>query len=133
MSAGPERGRALAAVCGPRARVWLVVTLSAALLFFDFGARVFVSNDEARFPMMARDILTRGHWLVSSCSRGSECLGPDHFTIADSASGEDLPRWAGAPRPDLPDAAPKIHVPHEGQIGIPNDPTARIPFGDTRS
>jgi 4-amino-4-deoxy-L-arabinose transferase-like glycosyltransferase len=40
------------------------MTCSAALLFFDFGARVFVTNDEARFPMMARDMLTRGHWLL---------------------------------------------------------------------
>ena len=41
-----------------------LVALSAALLFFDFGAHVLATNDEARFPMMARDILARGHWLL---------------------------------------------------------------------
>src|ERR1700730_4797293 len=52
MSAGPDRG-------------WVVVmALSAALLFFDFGAHVLSTNDETRFPLMARDILAEGHWLL---------------------------------------------------------------------
>ena len=33
------------------------------LLFFDFGVRVLASNDETRFPVLARDILASGHWL----------------------------------------------------------------------
>ena len=40
------------------------MALSAALLFFDFGAHVLSTNDETRFPLMARDILARGHWLL---------------------------------------------------------------------
>jgi 4-amino-4-deoxy-L-arabinose transferase-like glycosyltransferase len=40
----------------------LVVTI--ALLFFDLGASVFLNNDEARFPLMARDVLAKGHWLL---------------------------------------------------------------------
>jgi 4-amino-4-deoxy-L-arabinose transferase-like glycosyltransferase len=40
------------------------MVLCAALLFFDFGAHVLSTNDEARFPLMARDILARGHWLL---------------------------------------------------------------------
>ena len=52
MSAGPDRG-------------WVILmALSAALLFFDCGAHVLSTNDEARFPLMARDILARGHWLL---------------------------------------------------------------------
>src|SRR5260370_9189186 len=52
MNAGIDRG-------------WVVVmALSAALLFFDFGAHVLSTNDETRFPLMARDILARGHWLL---------------------------------------------------------------------
>ena len=39
------------------------MALSATLLLFDFGTPVFVTNDETRFPVMARDILARGHWL----------------------------------------------------------------------
>src|ERR1700730_3860434 len=51
MSAGPDRG-------------WVVLmALSAALLFSDFGAHVLSTNDETRFPLMARDILARGDWL----------------------------------------------------------------------
>lgn len=37
--------------------------VAAALLAIGLGARVFTSNDEARFPMLAGDILARGDWL----------------------------------------------------------------------
>ena len=42
----------------------VLLALGAALLFFDAGARVLASNDEARFPMLARDMLRHGSWLV---------------------------------------------------------------------
>lgn len=42
----------------------LVLLGSAALLFFDLGSRIFTTNDEARFPLLARDIITEGHWLL---------------------------------------------------------------------
>jgi 4-amino-4-deoxy-L-arabinose transferase-like glycosyltransferase len=64
MSAGPERWRALTAWGGRQAPFLMLMALSAVLLSFDFGARAFATNDEARFPMMARDILARGHWLL---------------------------------------------------------------------
>jgi 4-amino-4-deoxy-L-arabinose transferase-like glycosyltransferase len=60
MSAGPERGPAP----GQRAWFWGLMILSATLLFFDFGTRVLETNDETRFPLMARDILAHGHWLL---------------------------------------------------------------------
>jgi 4-amino-4-deoxy-L-arabinose transferase-like glycosyltransferase len=41
----------------------VLIAVSAVLLFFDFGARVYTTNDETRFPLMARDILRHGHWL----------------------------------------------------------------------
>ena len=63
MSAGPDPGRALVGPGGRRAGV-VLMALSATLLFFDFGTRVLATNDETRFPMMARDILARGHWLL---------------------------------------------------------------------
>ena len=46
----------------------VVLAVSAALLGFDLGARVLATNDEARFPMMARDILSNGHWLLPEIS-----------------------------------------------------------------
>src|SRR6266852_6410108 len=44
--------------------VVLLLGVSATLLFFDLGSRVLSTNDEARFPMLARDILSEGHWLL---------------------------------------------------------------------
>ncbi len=46
----------------------VVLAVSAALLGFDLGARVLATNDEARFPMMARDIVSNGHWLLPEIS-----------------------------------------------------------------
>jgi len=57
MSAGAD-GRA-----SPR-RLAALLAVSAVLLFFDFGTRVFTTNDETRFPLMARDIVRHGHWLL---------------------------------------------------------------------
>lgn len=56
---------------GPIAR-WAplaaVIALSAAILGFDLGEHVLTTNDEARFPVMAQDILSKGHWLVPETS-----------------------------------------------------------------
>jgi len=41
-----------------------LLAVSVLLLFFDFGVRVLATNDETRFPMLARDILARGDWLL---------------------------------------------------------------------
>lgn len=41
-----------------------LLALAALLLCFDAGTRVLASNDEARFPMLARDMLRHGTWLV---------------------------------------------------------------------
>ena len=46
----------------------VVLAVSAALLGFDLGGRVLATNDEARFPMMARDIVSNGHWLLPEIS-----------------------------------------------------------------
>jgi len=45
-------------------RLLLVLVTSLSLLSFDFGSRMFTTNDEARFPLLARDILTHGHWIL---------------------------------------------------------------------
>src|SRR5262249_62199641 len=41
-----------------------LLAVSAVLVLFDFGARVFTANDETRFALMARDIVRHGHWLL---------------------------------------------------------------------
>jgi len=46
----------------------VAVALSAAILGFDLGERMLTTNDEARFPVMARDILSHGHWLFPETS-----------------------------------------------------------------
>lgn len=38
--------------------------ISGAVLGFDIGARTFATNDETRFPMLARDILAHGEWWL---------------------------------------------------------------------
>ena len=44
----------------------LVLVSSAALLSLDFGAQMLTTNDEARFPLLARDVLEHGHWMMPS-------------------------------------------------------------------
>lgn len=42
---------------------WWIALAAAALIGIEMGARAFATNDEARFPLLAQDILTRGDWL----------------------------------------------------------------------
>ena len=46
----------------------IAIAASATLFGFDLGARMLATNDEARFPVMARDILSNGHWLLPETS-----------------------------------------------------------------
>jgi 4-amino-4-deoxy-L-arabinose transferase-like glycosyltransferase len=45
-----------------RALLW-VVGSAAVMVGVDLGRRILTTNDEARFPLLAQDILTRGDWL----------------------------------------------------------------------
>ncbi len=45
-------------------RLLMVLAVSLPLLSFDLGRRFLATNDETRFPLLARDILERGHWLL---------------------------------------------------------------------
>jgi 4-amino-4-deoxy-L-arabinose transferase-like glycosyltransferase len=45
-----------------RALLW-VVGGAAVMVGVDVGRRILTTNDEARFPLLAQDILTRGDWL----------------------------------------------------------------------
>jgi 4-amino-4-deoxy-L-arabinose transferase-like glycosyltransferase len=45
-----------------RALLW-VVGGAAVMVGVDLGRRILTTNDEARFPLLAQDILTRGDWF----------------------------------------------------------------------
>src|SRR5262245_32077540 len=45
-----------------RAALW-VTAAAVAMVAFDLGRRILATNDEARFAMLAQDVLTRGHWM----------------------------------------------------------------------
>jgi 4-amino-4-deoxy-L-arabinose transferase-like glycosyltransferase len=56
-------------------RQWaLVIVLSIGVLSFNFGARHLITNDDTRFPVMARDVLVNGHWLVPALPDGTPHL-----------------------------------------------------------
>ncbi len=79
----------------------ILIAVSAVLLFFDFGARVYTTNDETRFPLMARDILRHGHWLQPEIN-GTPMLNkpPLHawlIAIAAWPVGAVTPRTAQLP------------------------------------
>src|SRR5262249_43089331 len=48
----------------------LVCILGAAVLSYNFGSRLLISNDDTRFPLLARDALANGHWLVPAMPDG---------------------------------------------------------------
>jgi len=48
----------------------LVAGVAAGMAMFDLGALVFANNDEARFAVLARDILARGDWWFPQLNGG---------------------------------------------------------------
>src|SRR5262249_56723068 len=52
-------------------RVWLVIVAGASVLGFNFGSRLLLTNDDTRFPVLARDVLLNGHWLVPALPDGT--------------------------------------------------------------
>src|SRR6266478_6536644 len=67
-SSGPDVPRKLSG------RFMLVAVVSAAVLSFNFGSRLLLTNDDTRFPVMARDVLVNGHWLVPALPDGTPHL-----------------------------------------------------------
>ena len=55
-------------------RFALVAVVGAAALSFNFGSRQLITNDDARFPVMARDVLVNGHWLIPALPDGTPHL-----------------------------------------------------------
>jgi len=48
----------------------LVGALGTAVLAYNFGSRLLITNDDTRFPVLARDALANGHWLVPALPDG---------------------------------------------------------------
>ncbi len=55
-------------------RLVLVVVLGTVVLSFNFGSRLLLTNDDTRFPVLARDILANGHWLLPALPDGTPHL-----------------------------------------------------------
>jgi 4-amino-4-deoxy-L-arabinose transferase-like glycosyltransferase len=55
-------------------RFALVAIVGALVLSFNFGSRLLLTNDDTRFPVMARDILMNGHWLLPALPDGTPHL-----------------------------------------------------------
>jgi 4-amino-4-deoxy-L-arabinose transferase-like glycosyltransferase len=55
-------------------RFALIVVVSASVLSFNFGSLLLLTNDDTRFPVMARDVLLNGHWLIPALPDGTPHL-----------------------------------------------------------
>lgn len=67
-----RNGEVSAGVTGsPAWRFALVAVVGALVLSFDVGSRLLLTNDDTRFPVLARDVLTRGHWLLPALPDGA--------------------------------------------------------------
>jgi 4-amino-4-deoxy-L-arabinose transferase-like glycosyltransferase len=55
-------------------RFALVAVLGALVLSFNFGSRLLLTNDDTRFPVLARDVLVNGHWLLPALPDGTTHL-----------------------------------------------------------
>src|SRR5712692_893927 len=55
-------------------RFVLVFILGAVVLSFNFGSRLLLTNDDTRFPVLARDVLVNGHWLLPALPDGTSHL-----------------------------------------------------------
>jgi 4-amino-4-deoxy-L-arabinose transferase-like glycosyltransferase len=51
-----------------------VAVLGAAVLSFNFGSPLLLTNDDTRFPVLARDVLVNGHWVVPAFPDGTPYL-----------------------------------------------------------
>ena len=55
-------------------RLTLVAVVGAAVLSFNFGSQHLITNDDTRFPVLARDALVHGHWLIPALPDGTPHL-----------------------------------------------------------
>src|ERR1700681_2134830 len=74
-SSGPDAPRTSSG------RLALVAVVAAAVLSFNFGSRLLLTNDDTRFPVMARDVLVNGHWLVPALPDGTPHLAKPPLVV----------------------------------------------------
>jgi 4-amino-4-deoxy-L-arabinose transferase-like glycosyltransferase len=76
-----------------------VLLVTSILLLFDAGRRVFATNDDARFPLLARDIVHHGHWLLPRLDGAPHLNKPPGFAwliAVASWPGGDVTQWTAA-------------------------------------
>jgi 4-amino-4-deoxy-L-arabinose transferase-like glycosyltransferase len=49
----------------------LVAVVGVVVLSFNWGSRLLLTNDDTRFPVLARDMLAQGHWLLPALPDGT--------------------------------------------------------------
>lgn len=54
----------------PSRQLLWIAAAAAVMVAVDLGRRIFVNNDEARFAVLAQDMLARGHWLLPQLDGG---------------------------------------------------------------
>jgi 4-amino-4-deoxy-L-arabinose transferase-like glycosyltransferase len=59
----------------------LVAVVGAMVLSFNFGSRLLLTNDDTRFPVMARAVLANGHWLVPALPDGTPHLAKPPLVV----------------------------------------------------
>jgi 4-amino-4-deoxy-L-arabinose transferase-like glycosyltransferase len=62
-------------------RFVLVFILGAVVLSFNFGSRLLLTNDDTRFPVLARDVLVHGHWLLPALPDGTSHLAKPPLVV----------------------------------------------------
>ena len=62
-------------------RLALLLAVSVVILSFNFGSRLLLTNDDTRFPVMARDVLAHGHWLLPALPGGQPHLAKPPLVV----------------------------------------------------
>ena len=62
-------------------RLALLLAVSVVILSFNFGSRLLLTNDDTRFPAMARDVLVHGHWLLPALPDGQPHLAKPPLVV----------------------------------------------------
>jgi len=76
-----------------------VLLVTATILLLDVGRRVFATNDDARFPLLAQDIVDHGHWFLPRLHGVPHLNKPPGFAwliAVASLPGGAVTQWSAA-------------------------------------
>src|SRR5437660_905078 len=65
------RAAASSVLASRSSRFALVAVVGTLVLSFNWGSRLLLTNDDTRFPVLARDVLVKGHWLLPALPDGT--------------------------------------------------------------